>query len=103
MCHNIRGIYLERKWNSIKNKIQETRCEITCLQETKRERYDEQYSRKFCPRDFDSFCFTQSVGNLGGTVIIWKNTRFQGNLVFQNEFGQSVEFCSKINGQKWTL
>jgi hypothetical protein len=43
LCHNIRGIILDKKWNSIKNKIQETKYEIICLQETKRESFDAQY------------------------------------------------------------
>jgi hypothetical protein len=36
-------------------------------------------------------------------VIIWQISKFQGELVFQNEFSQSVEFYSKLTGQKWTL
>jgi hypothetical protein len=38
LCHNIRGINSEAKWNSIKNKIKETNCEIIYLQE-KREKF----------------------------------------------------------------
>jgi hypothetical protein len=39
----------------------------------------------------------------GGTITIWKSTKFQGIMVFQNDFGQSVEFCFKLNGQRWSL
>jgi exonuclease III len=103
LCHNIRGINSDKKWNSIKNKVQETKCEIICLQETKRETFDDLYLSNFCPRDFDSFCYTPLVGSLGGTIIIWKSSKFQGSMIFQNDFGQSVEFCSKLNGHRWTL
>jgi hypothetical protein len=37
----------EGKWDLIRNKIQETSCDILCLQETKRETFDLQYIRKF--------------------------------------------------------
>jgi hypothetical protein len=65
LCHNIRGINSEAKWNSIKNKIKETNYEIIYLQETKREHFDAQYIRNFCPRAFDSFSYTSSIGNSG--------------------------------------
>jgi exonuclease III len=39
LCHNIRGINSNVKQNFIKNKIQETGCDIICLQETKRENF----------------------------------------------------------------
>jgi hypothetical protein len=41
LCHNIRGLNSENKWNSIRNKVRETNCEIICLQETKSEHFDE--------------------------------------------------------------
>jgi hypothetical protein len=32
-----------------------------------------------------------------------KGSKFSGQVVFKNQFAQSVEFITKTNGQKWTL
>jgi exonuclease III len=103
LYHNIRGLNSEAKWHAIRNKIQEIGCDIVCLQETKRESFDLNYIKKFCPRAFDSFSFIPSVGTFGGTIIIWKSSKLEGELLMENEFAQSVEFMSKLNGQKWIL
>jgi hypothetical protein len=76
LFRNIRGINSEGKWNSIRNKVKEIDCEIIRLQETKRDNFDEQYIWNFCPRTFNSFTFTPSVGNSWGTIIIWQSSKF---------------------------
>jgi hypothetical protein len=63
--------------------------------------FDQAYIKKFCPKVFDSFCFIPSVGASGGSTIIWKGNKLE--VVLKNDYAQSVEFISKINGQKWIL
>jgi exonuclease III len=36
MSHNILGINSDNKWNSLRNSIMETNCDILCIQETKK-------------------------------------------------------------------
>jgi exonuclease III len=36
LSHNIRGINSNTKWNSLRNSILETNCDIICIQETKK-------------------------------------------------------------------
>jgi exonuclease III len=36
LVHNIRGINTPEKWNSMRNRIVETKCDIICFQETKK-------------------------------------------------------------------
>jgi exonuclease III len=103
LCHNIRGINSDIKWNSVQNNIQETKTDIVCLQETKRSVFDLSYLGNFCPRSFDDFTYVPSIGNSGGTLITWKGSKFSGHVVFENQFAQSVELTTKTNGQKWTL
>jgi hypothetical protein len=69
LCHNIRGISSNIKWNSVKNNILETRTDIVCLHGTKRDVFDLNYLRNFCPRSFDDFACVPSIGNSGGTLI----------------------------------
>lgn len=100
---NVRGLNSDRKWNSIRDKIIESRCEIVCLQETKRQQFDSNYIKNFCPPDFDMFEFLPSVGASGGILVAWKSTAFLGSLVFSNCYAISVEFTSNMNNDTWLL
>jgi hypothetical protein len=62
----------------IRSKIVETNCDTTCLQETKKENFDQSFIRKFCPPSLDRFEFIASIGASGGTIIIWKSGHFSG-------------------------
>ena len=103
LCWNVRGINSDKKWDSIRDKIVESNCDILCLQETKRENFDIQFIKKFCSSSFDSFEFLPSVGASGGILTVWKSYLFHGQLVFSNDFNLTVEFSSKHNDSKWVL
>jgi hypothetical protein len=60
-----RGINSQARWDDLSNKILESTCNIMCLQETKREIFDNNYIRNFCPRRLNQFEFSPSVGNSG--------------------------------------
>lgn len=62
LSHNVWGINGQEKWNSLRNKIKETCCDIICLQETKCEHFEQSYLRKFCPRHYDKFYSHPSIG-----------------------------------------
>lgn len=36
LCWNVRGLDAEAKWDSIRDKIVESKCDVVCLQETKK-------------------------------------------------------------------
>jgi exonuclease III len=61
---NLRGINSEKKWVALASKIEESNCDIICLQETKREVFAMDYIRKFCPKRFDKFEYLPSIGAL---------------------------------------
>lgn len=100
---NVRGINAERKWDTVKDKILNSACDIVCLQETKKENFDSQFLKRVCPRDFDAFEFLPSNGATGGMLVAWKSKFFSGTLVFSNAFAMSVEFVSKHNDDNWLL
>lgn len=81
---NVRGLNTDKKWNSIRDHVVESNCDIFCLQETKCSSFDLSFIHQFCPASFDSFEFLASVGASGGTLIVWKGALFSGSLVFQN-------------------
>jgi len=95
---NVCGINSDKKWNSIRDWIIESFCDIICLQETKRAQFDVNFIQKFCPPSFDTFDFIPSVGASGGSIVIWKNCFFRGTRVFHNEYAASIEFTSLRNG-----
>jgi hypothetical protein len=97
------GLNSDKKWNSIRDKIIESRSEIICLQETKRETFDISFIRNFCPPTYDSFEYLPSIGASGGILVIWMSSSFLGNLLFSNEYVVSVEFTFKFNNESWLL
>lgn len=103
LCWNIKGINSQLKWDALRNKIVESWCDIICIQETKRELFDLNYVKNFCPPSFDCFEYLPSVGASGGVITIWKSQCFTDTLAFMNEFSLSVEFASKHNNQTWVL
>lgn len=66
---NVRGINSQRKWDAIRNKINECSASIVCLQETKRDFFYSDYIKKFYLRSLDMFEFFPSVGASGG--LLW--------------------------------
>jgi exonuclease III len=103
LCWNVRGINSQIKLTTIRSKILETNCEIIYLQETKRENFDQIFIRQFFPSTFDRFKFIPSVGASGGTIMIWKSSRFNGQVISQNDYAMSVEFESMLSGAVWIL
>jgi exonuclease III len=97
------GINSEKKWVALSSKIEESGCDIICLQETKRESFDLAYIKKFCPKKFTKFEFVPSVGASGGLIIIWNGTLFKGELAFHNEFSLSVNFKCNLSNDSWIL
>jgi exonuclease III len=59
---NLRGINSEKKWLALASKIQESGCDIICLQETKRESFTMEYIKKIAQRhSLISYFFHQWV------------------------------------------
>jgi len=100
---NVRGVNSATKWNSIRDKIIESKSEVVCLQETKREQFDLSYIRKFCPIDFDAFHCLPSVGASGGMLITWKSNAFSASLVYINSYAITLDFRSAVNNDTWRL
>ena len=89
---NIRGCNAHEKHLALYNKVDESGCNILCLQETKREHFDSAYIRKFCPKRLNKFAFLPSIGASGGLLVVWNDNLLQGEVVFQNEFALSAQF-----------
>jgi exonuclease III len=53
----------------LRNKINEIACDIVCIQETKRDEFNEAYIWNFCPMPFYNFCFS-SIEASGGVVAL---------------------------------
>jgi hypothetical protein len=103
LSHNVRGINSSVKWNTIRCSIRDFGCDVICLQETKKDFFDSVYLKNFCPSQFDSFAFVPSKGNSGGSVIIWQSSKLSGNVIFQNDYAQSVEVTSNLSACSWII
>jgi exonuclease III len=102
-CWNVRGLNSENRQREVRAKIEESECDIICLQETKCESFDWKLIRNFCPKRFDNFVYSPSVGASGGIIIIWNSSVFSGLLVQSVKYGVQVNFTSKHNNNSWSL
>ena len=103
LCWDMRGLNSEARQRDLRAKIEESRCSVLCLQETKCENFDIRMIRSFCPRRFDQFAFSPSVGASGGILVIWNSSIFHDQLIDIQRFGVVVSFQSLQNSEKWTL
>jgi hypothetical protein len=69
LCWNVRGINSESKWDAIRSKIVESNCDVVCLQETKRESFDSQYVKNFCPLPWIALNLSHLLGHLEGVSL----------------------------------
>jgi exonuclease III len=102
-CWNVRGLNSDNRQREVRSKIEESKCDVICLQETKCESFDWSLIRKFCPKRFDNFAFSPSVGASGGIIVIWNSSVFTGVLVQSVKYGVQVEFTSVHNNESWNL
>lgn len=70
LCLNIRGMNAEPKLLSLRQKIEDSGCQVFCIQETKKDHFDLSDIRKFAPKRFDSFAFAPSCGASGGILVV---------------------------------
>jgi exonuclease III len=78
---NVRGLNDKDKRLAVYNKIEESNCVVICLQETKCESFDHSFIRSFCPKRFDIFVFSPSIGASGGFIVLWNNSIFTGTIL----------------------
>lgn len=100
---NVRGINSQSKWDAIRDKISESSSSIVCLQETKREHFDLQYIKKFCPWQLSAFQFSLSMGASGDLIIIWNSNYFSRTLVSMNSFAIIVKLVCNLSGRAFHL
>lgn len=97
LCWNVRGLNSEWKWDSIRDKIVASACDVICFQETKKESFDLSFIKKFCPPSYDSFCYLPSIGASGGIITIWKSSLLNGQLAYQSRYAVAVNFTSQFS------
>lgn len=103
LCWNVRGLNAVEKWPLIRNKIDESNCEIFCFQETKKEMLDLTFIKNFAPRRFDKFIFAPSIGASGGILVCWNGSLFDGTVIDVKPFAISISFSSRLDLNVWNL
>ena len=100
LCWNIRGINGNKKWDAVRDKINESGCSIVCLQETKCENFDTPFIRQFIPKRLDKYEFVPTIGASGGILVAWNSNLFSGQVLDSQQFGITLEFTSTLSLQK---
>jgi exonuclease III len=93
----------DKHQRALRSKIEESQCSIICVQETKCEVIDHKLIRNCCPKRFDSFVYSPSVGASGGILVLWNSAVFSGSLVELQRYGVIVNFTSVHSGESWNL
>ena len=78
LCWNVRGLNSENRQRVVRQKIDESHCAIACLHETKCTSFDSRAIKSFCPKRFDSFAFSPSLGASGGILVVWNSSSLMG-------------------------
>jgi hypothetical protein len=76
---------------------------MSILQETKRPHFDAQSIKQLCPLYLNKPVFLTSNEASRGSIVIWNESKFDGELIFENEYAQSVLFTSLHSGESWVL
>jgi exonuclease III len=103
MDWNIRGIKSQERWDDISNKINESNCNIICMQETKREIFDTAYIKKLCPRRFNQFAYVPYVDSYDGIITIWNGSMYNGTVISQNTFHITVALTCTFTDKTWYI
>lgn len=70
LCWNVKGINSDKKWDAVRDRIVESKCDIVCLQETKKQSFDLMFMKKNRTPSFDAFEYIPSLGAFGGSIVI---------------------------------
>lgn len=103
LCWNIRGINSEDKCRSVREKVGESGCSVLCLQEAKKDHFDNSFIRKIVQRQFDKFVFSPSTRASRGLLIVWNSALFLAQIVHQLSFAITITSTSCLNSEEWTL
>ena len=95
---NVRGINSQTRWDDLRDKIDESNCGIICLQETKKEAFDQYYLRNFSHGRFNQFAYNPSMGLSGGLITIWNGGLFSGLVVSQSSFQITDKLLCNLSG-----
>lgn len=103
LCWNVMGLNDKDKWDSIRNKIDESGANIFCLQETKREYVDLPFIKKFAHKKFDKFDYCPSEGASGGILVCWVSSYFSILTLEKQHFAIKLTVTSVHNLETWSL
>ena len=64
--------------------------------------FDIREIRAFCPKQFDTFAFSPSMGASSGILVVWNSTVLFVMLVDVQPFAITINFTSRQNNEQWT-
>ena len=96
--YNVRGINSQTRWYDMRARIDESNCCIICIQETKRDTFDQAYLRNFSPRRFNQFVYTPSIGFSGSLITIWNGSLFSVTIISQSSYQITVKLLCNLSG-----
>jgi len=68
-----------------------------------KENFDIFYIKKFCPRNFDQFAFSPSVGATGVLLTAWNYSVFEGSVIQTNSYAITVKMRNKLDNKSFHI
>jgi hypothetical protein len=65
--------------------------------------FNPSFIRSFCPKRFDHFSYSPSIGASRGLIVLWNSAVFYRNLLEIHRSAIKIAFTSRHNGEAWTL
>jgi len=97
---NVRGLNRKSRRDAVRSMVADTRPDIVCLQETKKEATSRRMVMSMLGGDFDEFVTLPAVGTRGGILVAWKSGVCKALDIRVDVFSVSVRF-DHVDDSPW--
>lgn len=101
-CWNVHGLGKASKKKLVKCSIQDSSCDIVCLQEKKLQQFNEKLLKSTYRNNFDCWDEKASIGSCGGLLTCWKSSCYSGTPFHKGPYSIStlLQKMDNINNQQ---
>ncbi|XP_073117078.1 uncharacterized protein [Elaeis guineensis] len=90
-----RGMRKPKKKHAIRELVTKSKCSVACLQETKQGVMNQRLQKSICGPHFEGWVSKDASGTVGGLLICWNESMFEGNLINSGTYSPTVQLIYK--------
>lgn len=103
LCWNARGLCSRACRWGVRSLVEQTKCNILCVQETKRASIPAAMLSEIAGPRLDGSLVLPALGTRGGVLLAWDTSFFQMGLVDMSDFAITASVVRSTGGPAWTL